>query len=98
MESVSSERELLLRRLAGEVSGRGLAVPAIFMLELYKPLMTLLHSACQVSLPLLVPLFGLSLSRKLLLLLESREGIERLIQLIEEPLNGQSASEEASRP
>jgi len=72
-----------LNNLANEVCKRGLAVPAIFFLELHKPWTTVAFSAASISVPLLVPLFGPKLMRLALHLLSSRDNVEQLIRMIE---------------
>ena len=76
--------ELLLRSYAAKISERGLAIPAIFFLEMHKPLTTLAHTATQVGVTIAQPLFGSCFGAQLLKLLESRENVERLISYLEE--------------
>lgn len=73
----------LLADLASQVEKRGMRVPAIFFLEMYKPLTGILHAATILSVPILLPIFGaakLSAAQKLL---ASPEHVERLIQNLE---------------
>ena len=80
----SSEPELDLQRAADEVCRRGLAVPAVFFLELYKPVTRLLHSGALVCAPLVTALFGARRLELVLSALESPARVERLIVMIEE--------------
>ena len=73
-----------LESLAAGICRRGLAIPAIFFLELYKPLSTVLHAATCVSLPVIGFIFGSNRSEQLLSFLESRDNIEALIKRIEQ--------------
>lgn len=81
-----------LAALAEEIVTRRLSAPAIFLLELSKPLCGLAEAAGQVSLPILAALVGQGRSQELLNFLSSRDNIERLICLIEDR---QSAPKEA---
>ncbi len=73
-----------IETLASEVRRRKMAIPAVFFLEMYKPLSSTLHNIGLVSLPFLAMIFGTSRAKSALELLSSRENIESLIQLIEE--------------
>ncbi len=73
----------LIEQLASGVHRRGLSLPAVFALEMYKPLTTLGHAATLVSAPLLMACFGTRFYQALLKLLESREQVEALILRIE---------------
>lgn len=79
----AGEQEQLLQELAQSVRMRRLEVPAIFLLEMCKPLSSLAHSVGVMSAPLLYALFGAQNGQKLLSLLESRTSIEQLICLLE---------------
>ncbi len=80
---MGSDLTSTIESLAEHVVSRGLGVPAIFLLELHKPLTSILHATSVVSSPLLRPLFGVKHYDALLGLLESRESIELVIQRIE---------------
>ena len=83
-----------LRKAAVEVCKRGLEVPAVFMLELYKPLTGILHAGSLVFVPLLTMLFGgAGAAEKLTAMLESREYIEQLIVEIEKLKSGSGGPE-----
>ncbi|MDZ4786230.1 MAG: hypothetical protein SGJ02_09160 [bacterium] len=69
--------------LAEEIAKRRLSVPAIFILEMYKPLFGIFREATIISYPLLVPIVGAKLYKVSLTLLSSQDKIEELIKLIE---------------
>ena len=75
--------DLILNNCAERVCRLGLAVPAIFFLEMHKPLTGLAHSASVMAEPILGPLLGMHRVKDLSALLEERENVEKLIQLIE---------------
>ncbi|RMD87643.1 MAG: hypothetical protein D6808_01095 [Candidatus Dadabacteria bacterium] len=68
---------------AAEICRRGLGVPAIFILEAYKPLVVLAGSGITAAFPLLLPLLGMKRYRELVNLLSDRETVEMLIREIE---------------
>jgi len=72
-----------LRALADAVCARGLAAPAVFFLELCKPLTTLGHSGMTICWPLCAALCGAKRMSALLSIAESRERVEQLIVMIE---------------
>ncbi len=72
-----------LSKLADLVSNQGLAVPAIFLLEMYKPMVGLAQNFSLVSAPLLIPIFGIRLYKQALKLLDNPANVEELILLIE---------------
>lgn len=60
-----------------------LEAPAVFWLEMYKPLIGLTHSAALVAEPVLRTLAGSEKIEKLLEFLQERANIEELISCIE---------------
>ncbi len=72
-----------LQKIAGEVCRRGLGVPAVFFLELYKPLTGVLHAGSLVCMPVFSVLFGSKGAQKVLRVLEDRRHVELLIRQIE---------------
>ncbi|MCB0337511.1 MAG: hypothetical protein KDD62_14440 [Bdellovibrionales bacterium] len=62
---------------------RGLQVPAIFVLELHKPLVRLAHTSVLMSAPLLQFLLGTAKLEVLLTILSSPDHIENLIARLE---------------
>jgi len=73
-----------IEQLACAVRQRGLAVPAIFALELSKPLVGCLRELYGISESLQVLLFGRELIPALQSVLSSTEKVEELIRYLEE--------------
>ncbi len=78
------ETQRFLSDLATAVRTRRLEVPAIFLLELCKPLSTVAYATSIMSAPLLHAIFGGQRTQKLTAVLESRENIEALIVMLEQ--------------
>ena len=83
------ELDSFLREFALGIHKRGLAVAAIFFLEMHKPLTGLLHAVVQVSAPLMNLMVGSTSTVMFSRLLNSRENIEKLICLLESLQNGE---------
>ena len=83
-EVTAEERDQILDRIARQVAGRRLEVPAVLALELHRPLTFLGSQALIVFTPLLAPAFGLENLQKVSTLLEDRGNLDRLIDRIEE--------------
>ena len=75
--------ESLLNFLSNEVIKRRFEAPAIFILEMYRPFVTLGHSLSLVAAPILLPIFGAKNFSLAIKALEDRSAIEQLIELIE---------------
>lgn len=69
--------------LAKAIHSRGLSTPAIFMLELSKPICGLLHPALLVSEPLIGALVGFQRYREQQAFWTKSENIEALIHQLE---------------
>lgn len=78
------ERDAWLERAAREVVKRKLEVPAVFMLEMHRPLSFLGSQALIVGTPLLGALVGADNVLKLSKILEDPRNVERLANRIEE--------------
>ena len=78
------ERDSLLDRAAAEVARRRLEVPAVFALEMHRPMVFLGSQALAVFTPFLAPAFGLESLQKLYGLMEDRDNLDRLIHRIED--------------
>lgn len=74
----------LLREIAGEISKRGMDIPAIFFLEMYKPMTGLLNAGLDASAPIVESIFGWSKFNFAQRVFGSRDNVEKLICLIEE--------------
>lgn len=83
-ELPAAERETLIQSLAEFVVKRGLSVPAILALDMHRPLAHTMGAGVVVMTPILGPLFGLTRMEQAKSLLTSRDGVECLIQRIEE--------------
>jgi len=84
MAALTSERrDQLLDDLARKVVRRRLQTPAIFFLEMNKPLTSLASTAITFSQPTLGAFFGFQRMAEWAALLNDRENVERLIQRIE---------------
>ena len=81
---MTGEDNPILRRCAEAIVRRGFEVPALFFLEMYKPLTTLAYNAGEVAAPLVAPFVGMDRCRDLLGLLKNRGNVELLMTLIEQ--------------
>ncbi|GEM_PF-2484676 len=77
----------LTDQVADGIVKRGLAVPAIFLLEMNKPLAGLFREGASIAAPLLSPLFlsivGSKFLKEATSILGTKDGIESLIKEIE---------------
>jgi hypothetical protein len=78
------EAEVLLDRIAAEVVRRGMVTPAVFFIELNRPLSFLAGQAAHVFFPFLAPLVGVGMARQLAELLEDAANVDRLLGKIEQ--------------
>lgn len=78
------ERDAWIERAAREVVRRRMEVPAVFMLEMHRPLSFLGSQALIVATPFLGALAGTDNVLKLSKLLEDSRNVERLVDRIEE--------------
>jgi hypothetical protein len=83
-EKETSEDEVL-QRVAREVSLRGMEAPAIFFLEMYKPLLGVMQNVSLIGRPVLAMLLGAHSAAALDHVLQSRGNVEKLIALLEQP-------------
>ncbi len=83
-----------LRFIADQIIGMGLAVPAVFFLEMNKPLRGIVQTGADAFKQVLAMALGQSNMDTLVELLKSEDAIERLIRLIES--NG--CASESSEP
>lgn len=72
-----------IEEIAGFIHKKKLEVPAVMFLELNKPLSLFYSSMFLVSTPVLGAFLGPDRMKKLYLLMEDRNNIEKLIQRIE---------------
>lgn len=77
------EAEALLDRIAAEVVRRGMVTPAVFFIELNRPLSFLAGQAAHVLFPFLAPVLGVRLARQVAELLEDPANVDRLLDKME---------------
>ncbi len=82
-ELTPEEEEELLRKAALEIKRRKLESPAIWFLEMHKPLSYVAANSSVALSPFLVPLLGYDFVHNYSRLFCKRENVERLIQKIE---------------
>jgi hypothetical protein len=75
--------DVLFDQIAEQVVRRGLVTPAVFFLELHRPLGFLAGQATHLLAPFLGPLIGLQNVRHLARLLEDPASVDRLLDRIE---------------
>ena len=73
--------------LAQKISSRGLAVPAIFLLELYRPLRSIIEHIGSVLHPFILLFLGREGAASINAALSSDRAVESLIRNIEESVN-----------
>jgi hypothetical protein len=78
-----SEADVILDRLARRIQELRMTSPAIFFLEMYKPLLNLMHSTAIVGTPLIHAVIGEQQAAQLREALQSREKVEALIRRLE---------------
>ena len=78
------DRDELIDSIADSIIGRGLAVPAAFLLEMHKPLCFLGSQMLLLGSPILGPFVGFGRLARFSSLIESRENVELLLSRIEE--------------
>ena len=76
--------ESALERGARWVVEKGLATPAVFLLELHKPVAPIGSMMILAAMPFLGPFVGFGAMERLALFTEERGNVERLIRRIEE--------------
>ena len=87
------KRNELLDRAAKWVVDKGLATPAIFLLEMHKPVAPLGAMLAMGSIPFLGPFFGFGAVEKFALLVEDRNNVEALISRIEKLREAETKAE-----
>ncbi len=78
------DRDELIDTVARRVVGAGLEVPAVFFLEMNKPLAFISGQALLIGAPVLAPFFGLHRTNDFAGLMSDRQNVERLLRRIEE--------------
>jgi len=82
-ESPADTEDAALLGIAEKIIKMRLQVPALFFLEIHKPLTTLAHTGSLFLQPLLSPVFGAERIESLNNVLAERKNIDNLIRLIE---------------
>lgn len=77
------ETEALVDKVAKDIVKRGLQVPAIMMLELHKPLSSVMSQAAVAFAPFAMPFVGFDKYADYTRLASKRENVERLLLRIE---------------
>ena len=93
---MSTEYKASIQQIAESICARGLASPAIFALELHKPLIGILREIALVSAPLFSAIFGYQYKKAMDEVLESRDRVEELIVCIEKT-SGKAGQRDAGR-
>lgn len=91
-------RDAIIEQIAQWVHKRQLHVPAIFLLEMHKPVTFLASQGLLLSSGFLAPLFGPHRLQEVVQLLEDRENIERLLARLEALARGPSSQSEHEEP
>ncbi len=81
--SIENVNDVDLDLVASEIAKRRMLAPAIFVLEMYKPLLGVFRESCTFVSPLLTPLVGSQLVNLFSKILESSHSVESLILRLE---------------
>lgn len=76
------EIDRLVERLASEIARRGMEAPAVFFLEMQKPIANVSGHAAIAFSPFLIPFFGFDAVNDYSRLLRDRRCVDRLIDRI----------------
>jgi len=79
----AGDGEALLDQIAAAVVRRGFATPAVFFLELNRPLAFLAGQATHVLAPFLAPLVGIAKMQEVARVLNDPRSIDRLLERID---------------
>src|SRR5437879_5850165 len=82
-DSTPAHDEALLDEIAAEVVRRGLVTPALFFLELNRPLAFLAGQATHVLVPFLAPLVGIARMQAVARVLSDPHSVDQLLSRIE---------------
>lgn len=87
---METERDCELKPLVDVIVGRRMVEPAIFLLEMSKPLVGCMRELYGMSEPLVHALFGSSLTPAVKRVLASSDDTEAFIQLLEQARSSES--------
>jgi len=93
-ELSAEERDKLIDGLARKIVNRRLETPAIFFLEMHKPVTFLAGQSMLMASPFLAPLFGRENVDRYSELFSTQDNVELLIRRIEELAEEREASKE----
>jgi hypothetical protein len=82
-ELTEEQTQTLVDKCANEIRRRQLEAPAIVFFEMHKPISNVFAHAGLTLAPFLVPLFGFDFVNDYSNLLQKRDNVERLIQMLE---------------
>lgn len=82
--TLPSDHTEVLTELSQSIKKRGLQAPAVFFLEMHKPLIGLFEAFALISAPLTSLLFGAKYSRIIPIVFSSVSNVECLIRLLED--------------
>ena len=77
------DNSALIESYARKICSLGLTTPAIFLLEMHKPLTSVFHTAITLAEPVSAPIFGAERIHGLREFLSIRENVELLITRLE---------------
>jgi hypothetical protein len=97
-ELTEEQTEALLQKAADEIRRRKLETPAILFLEMHRPVSSLLIQSSIPFAPFLIPILGFEAVNDFSRLLAKRENVERLIRLIERPVDREAATSAEALP
>lgn len=81
--------ERIIRRVAREIKDRRLEVPARWFLEMHLPLSNVLYNGWLFFLPTISPILGKGVVESLSEVLESKENLARLVELLGDQGSGE---------
>jgi hypothetical protein len=97
MSNDSNSNEILIEQFAERVVRFRLEAPAIFFLELYKPLTTLAYAVAEMSMPLIMCVLEAEKRQQFMALLADRATVERVITAIEKRYQEYKLAKESHR-
>ena len=89
LAKTQERRERIIRRVAREIKARRLVVPARWFLEMHLPLSNVLYNGWLFFLPTISPILGKGVVESLSEVLESKENLARLVELLGDQESGE---------
>ena len=84
-EATEEETEELIQKAAALIRKRKMETPAIFAIEMHKPLASVGAQATMFFAPFLVPFFGTEGVGAYSAIFSKRRNLERLLEILEQP-------------